>query len=106
MTQFALINNLGIVENIIVAEQSFIDTLDNKLQWVQTNTDANDFPSRKNFASVGVKYDKIKDAFIYEKPFASWVLNEYTCLWQAPIPHPGTPATWNEDTLSWITITL
>lgn len=63
---------------------------------------------RKNFAGVGYTYDKNRDAFIPPKPYPSWILNEYSCCWEAPIPMPselnvdGTPPRWNEATLQWI----
>lgn len=61
-------------------------------------------PFRKNYASIGYKYDEEKDAFIPPQPFDSWVLNESTCLWEAPKPRPtdGKLYLWDEDTLSWI----
>ena len=61
-------------------------------------------PYRKNYAGIGFKYDNALDAFIPPKPFASWTLNEDTCLWEAPTPMPveeGKLFTWDEDTLSW-----
>lgn len=61
-------------------------------------------PYRKNYAGIGFKYDNALDAFIPPKPFASWNLNEDTCLWEAPTPMPveeGKFFTWDEDTLSW-----
>lgn len=61
-------------------------------------------PYRKNYAGIGFKYDNALDAFIPPKPFASWTLNEDTCLWEAPTPMPveeGKFFTWDEDTLSW-----
>jgi hypothetical protein len=60
-------------------------------------------PFRKNYAGVGYTYDYERDAFIPPKPiFTSWVLNEDTCLWEAPIPMPTDKAyRWNEETLSW-----
>jgi hypothetical protein len=58
---------------------------------------------RKNFAGVGYTYDTSKDAFIPPKPFDSWVLNEETCLWEAPVPYPtdGASYYWDEETISW-----
>jgi hypothetical protein len=58
---------------------------------------------RKNYAGIGYYYDSIRDAFIPPKPFASWTLNEETCLWQSPIPYPndGKMYTWNEEILNW-----
>ena len=62
-------------------------------------------PFRKNYAGKGHTYDETLDAFINPKPYESWVLNESTCLWDAPIPYPtdNEPAgyRWNEDTTSW-----
>lgn len=60
-------------------------------------------PFRKNYAGIGFTYDSTRDAFIPPKPFASWVLNEDTCLWEAPVVYPndGKAYTWNEETTSW-----
>lgn len=59
---------------------------------------------RKNYAGIGFTYDPVRDAFIPPKPFNSWVLNEQTCLWEAPVQYPtdGKRYSWNEETLSWI----
>jgi hypothetical protein len=59
---------------------------------------------RKNFAGVGYKYDAARDAFIPPQPFPSWVLNESTCLWDAPTPYPtdGQRYQWDEPTTSWV----
>lgn len=64
-------------------------------------------PFRKNFAGIGYVYDAQRDAFIPPKPYASWVLNEETCLWDAPTPIPtdGQAHQWNEETTSWDLIT-
>lgn len=64
-------------------------------------------PFRKNYAGVGYTYDAGRDAFIPPKPFASWTLNETTCLWDAPVAYPndGKMYTWNEDNLSWDEVT-
>jgi hypothetical protein len=103
MSHFAKIEN-SIVTEVIVAEQDYIDTLEG--QWVQTSYNAN---IRKNFAGIGYTYDLNRDAFIPPKAFNSWVLNEDTCLWEAPVPYPtdlGTPEnpksySWDEATISW-----
>ena len=67
-------------------------------------------PLRKNFAGVGYTYDEDRDAFIYKKPFNSWILNEDTCLWEAPVPMPELTQEqidndigykWNEKNLNW-----
>ena len=64
-------------------------------------------PLRKNHAGIGYTYDQQRDAFIPPKPFNSWVLNETTCIWEAPIPKPDNENqyTWNESTLSWDLVT-
>lgn len=58
---------------------------------------------RKNYAGIGYTYDSIRDAFISPKPYPSWILNEVTCMWQAPTPLPqdGKMYEWNEDLLYW-----
>lgn len=62
---------------------------------------------RKNYAGIGMTYDYSRDAFIPKKPFDSWVLNETSCLWEAPVEYPtdGENYTWNEDTTSWDLVT-
>lgn len=59
---------------------------------------------RKNYAGIGYTYDEQRDAFIPPKPYPSWILNEFSCLWESPIPYPndGNRYYWNEDTLSWV----
>jgi len=61
-------------------------------------------PFRKNYAGIGYTYDPQRDAFIPPKPYPSWVLNEDTCLWDAPVPMPsdGNMYQWDEATTSWI----
>ena len=58
---------------------------------------------RKNYAGLGFIYDEARDAFIPPKPFPSWVLNESTCLWDAPVPYPDDNQIyfWNEETQQW-----
>ena len=112
MSHFARITAQGIVEQVIVAEQDFIDTLSDKTSWVQTsyNTRGGQHPEgrplRKNFAGVGYAYDSVRDAFIPTKLYASWVLNENTCLWDAPTPYPtdGKTYNWDENTQQWAEI--
>lgn len=61
-------------------------------------------PFRKNYASIEGTYDSERDAFISPKPFESWVLEEETCLWIAPIPAPedGKIYNWDEETGTWV----
>ena len=63
----------------------------------------NGTPFRKNHASIGYTYDEDRDAFIPPKPFNSWILNEDTCQWNAPIAYPndGNRYKWNEQNLTW-----
>ena len=58
---------------------------------------------RKNYAGLGYTYDKTRDAFIPPKPYASWTLNEETCLWEAPVPYPDNSNiyNWNEESQNW-----
>ena len=60
-------------------------------------------PLRKNHAGIGYTYDEDKDAFIAPKPFNSWILNESTCIWEAPVnkPDDANIYTWNEDIVNW-----
>lgn len=68
--------------------------------WVQTSYNAN---FRKNYAGVDFTYDTQRDAFIPPKPYPSWILNEGTCNWDSPVPHPtdGKRYFWDESTTSW-----
>ena len=109
MAHYAKVEN-NLVTAIIVAEQDFIDSLPDSNLYIQTsyNTRAGvhelgDTPLRKNFAGIGFTYDEERDAFIPPKPFDSWILNEDTCLWIPPIPHPndGNHHRWNEENKVW-----
>lgn len=120
MAHFAKVNN-GIVEQVIVAEPDYFDSfLDvSPGQWIQTSYNTrggihyetnSDTPSpdqskalRKNYAGIGYSYDANLDAFIPPKPYPSWVLDENTGLWNAPVPYPndGNRYIWNEQTQQW-----
>ena len=109
MAHYAKIEN-GIVTAVIVAEQDFINSLNDSNSYVQTsyNTRAGvhelgGTPLRKNFAGIGFTYDTERDAFIPPKPYTSWILNESTCLWNSPTPHPedGKHYRWNEENQIW-----
>jgi hypothetical protein len=117
MAHFAKVEN-GTVTQVIVAEQDFIDSgaVGSATDWVQTSYNTyggahktGGTPLRKNYAGIGYTYDKTKDAFIPPKPFASWLLNNTTCLWESPVPYPtdvGTDEepkfyTWDEATVNW-----
>jgi hypothetical protein len=71
--------------------------------WKKTSYNAN---IRKNYAGIGYTYDSERDAFVPPKPFASWILDEDTCRWQAPTEYPtdGKLYQWNEDTVNWVEV--
>ena len=111
MSHFAKIEN-NIVTEVIVAEAGFFDTFIDLSpgEWLQTsyNTYAGEHtlggtPLRKNYAAIGFTYDKTRDAFIPPKPFASWTLNETTCLWEPPVAYPDVTKlyNWNETDQTW-----
>ena len=68
--------------------------------WKQTSYNGN---IRKNYAGIGYTYDEDRDAFIPKKPFASWILNETTCIWESPVAYPtdGGKYNWNEINQTW-----
>jgi hypothetical protein len=110
-----IIERVEVVSNdIATTEQAGIDFLNNLYNsrdvWKQTsyNTYGGEHrlggtPFRKNYAGVGYSYDQTRDAFISPKPFNSWILNETTCLWEAPVAYPDddNDYTWNESTQTW-----
>lgn len=118
MAHWAKIEN-GIVTQVIVAEHDVIESglFGNPWMWLQTSYNTRGgvhygpdgepdggTPLRKNYAAIGYSYDRFLDAFIPPKPFPSWVLNENSCLWDAPIPYPndGKAYVWDEASLSWL----
>lgn len=113
MSHFAKVEN-GVVTHVIVAEQDFIDTglAGDPSLWVQTsyNTYGGEhrlggIPLRKNYAGLGYMYDSERDAFIPPKPYPSWILDDNSCLWSAPVampePTPGIFHIWNEEIQNW-----
>jgi hypothetical protein len=116
----------GKVTQVIVAEPEFFQTFVDSSpgQWLQTSYNTrggvhyqpdSETPSadqskalRKNYAGVGYTYDAAKDAFIPPQPFASWTLDDATCLWNAPVAMPadGKLYAWDEATTSWKEIVL
>jgi hypothetical protein len=116
MSHFAQIDVNNIVTRVLAIEQDVIDTgmFGDPASWVQTSYNTiggvhtlGGTPLRKNYAGIGYAYNVLRDAFIPPKPFLSWILNETTCLWEAPIPIPveeGKIFGWNEETKSWIEI--
>ena len=116
MTHFAQIED-GVVTNVIVAEQDFIDNHTTGT-WVQTSYttrggqhfdqegSVDGLGLRFNYAGIGHTYDSVRDAFYSPQPYPSWGLDEATCQWAAPTAHPddGKKYTWDEDTTSWVGI--
>ena len=111
MAHFAKLGTGNIIETVQVVsndiattEQAGVDFLNNLYNsrdvWKQTSYNGN---IRKNFAGVGYSYDQTRDAFIPKKPYNSWILNEDTCLWEAPVAYPtdGEKYNWNETTTTW-----
>ena len=112
MAHFAKVQD-GLVTQVIVAEPEFFNTFVDSSpgEWIQTSYNTHGgvhalggTPLRKNYAGIGFTYDRTRDAFVPPKPFASWTLNEDTCLWQAPVAYPddGAVYAWNESTQAWI----
>ena len=117
MAHFAKLNDNNVVTAVLVVnndsldssneEQSGIQFLESLFndgsKWVQTSYNSS---FRYNFAGIGMKYDSTKDAFISEKPYNSWILNESTCRWEAPVPYPedGIMYQWDEATLNWVAL--
>ena len=96
---------------------NFLKTLYNEPNsvWLQTSYNTrggvhsnNGTPFRKNFAGIGYQYDSQRDAFIPIKPYQSWILNEQTCSWEAPIlyPNDGQIYSWNEENQNWTLQTI
>jgi hypothetical protein len=116
MAHFAKVEH-GIVTQVIVIDQETLNTGNwgDPKDWVQTSYNTHGgvhtqggTPLRKNYAGIGFIYDIIRDAFIPPKPYASWILNEETCLWSAPTPMPadGKLYQWDEPTTSWQEIVM
>ena len=120
MAHFAQIDDRNTVIQVLVVDQDQIDTglLGDPKTWIQTSYNtaggvhaAGGTPLRKNFAGVGMTYDPVRDAFIPEQPYASWVLDEDSCLWTAPVPQPPRPNKfqgwiWDESSVNWILIDM
>ena len=113
MSHFAQIDENNIVTQVIVIEQDVVDTglFGDPASWIQTSYNTyggvhtlGGTPLRKNYAGIGYTYDSTRDAFIPPKPFNSWVLNETSCLYEAPtlMPTDDKMYSWDEDTLSWV----
>ena len=123
MSHFAKINSSGIVENVIVAEQSYVDTLSGTYVQTSYNTKRGKHYQpdgtlssdqskalRKNYAVIGGSYDGV--GFYDAQPFASWTLNSATYYWEPPVTYPsdGKSYIWNEsayqadNTKGWVSV--
>jgi hypothetical protein len=104
MSHFAKLDN-NIVENVVVAEQDFINSgiVGDAFLWVQTSYNGS---FRGKYASIGDTWDKVNEVFISPKPYPSWTLNA-SHDWQPPTAYPddGNMYTWNEDTTAWVEVT-
>jgi len=116
MAHFAKIDKNKIVQQVIVVTnedcgnlefpesetigQSFINSIGLNGVWIQTSYNGN---FRKNYAGMGYTYDESRNAFIPVKPYPSYILNEDTCQWDAPIPRPNDNKfyDWDEENLTW-----
>ena len=108
MAHFAEIDLDNTVIRVLVVpdevESNGQDYLSNEIglggTWIQTSYNSR---IKKNFAGIGYSYDITRDAFIAPKPYISWVLNEDSCQWEAPVAMPTDDKVyvWNEETTSW-----
>lgn len=117
MAHFAQLDDNNVVVQVIVVDNAeLLDSNDVEQEaigitfctnlfgadtrWKQTSYNGN---IRKNYAGIGFTYDSTRDAFIAPQPYASWVLNETTCQWEAPVAYPTDENvyTWNETTQQW-----
>jgi hypothetical protein len=108
MSHFAEIDENNIVLRVLVGDNNapnegldwFVENLGGR--WIQTSYNAN---FRKNFAGIGFTYDEQLDAFIPPKDFESWVLDEDTCTWIAPVEMPSEGSwQWDEESISWVQV--
>ena len=120
MAHFCILNENNIVTNVVViSNDEILDENGNESEelgiqrcvelfgegtYLQTSYNKT---FRKNFGEVGFTYNSLLDAFIPPKPYDSWILNEDSCLWEAPVEYPndGEQYTWNEETQTWDLIT-
>ena len=119
MAHYAFLDENNIVTEVIVGKNEGEENIDWEIHYgnfrgqtckrTSYNTsggvhNSGGTPYRKNYAGFGYTYDEARDAFIPPKPYVSWLLNENTCLWDAPVPYPidGEIYSWDEDTTSWV----
>jgi len=118
MGHYAFLDANNIVTEVIVGKDEGEEGIDWEVRYAEIrgqsckrtsyNTQGgqhpNGTPFRKNYAGIGYTYDSVRDAFIPPQPFASWLLNAGSCLWESPVPMPtdGKMYRWDEDTTSWV----
>ena len=120
MAHFAELDQNNVVQRVIVVHNNELLDENNVEQeilgqsfctqllggtWIQTSYNAS---FRKNYAGTGFTYDSIRNAFISPKPFNSWLLNEETCQWQAPVAQPNNDKKyqWDEPSTSWVELVI
>ena len=111
---YAKLDSDNIVMEVIRASQEDIDlrTVQFAEKWVQCSYNTRGgvhlnggIPLRKNYPGMNWFYDEKRDAFIPPKTYNSWILNEDTCIWEAPVECPskdGVSYRWNEEIKNWI----
>ena len=123
MAHYTFLDNNNIVTEVIVGKNEGEENIDWEVHYgnfrnqvckrTSYNTSGGQHnnggtPFRKNYAGIGYTYDEQRDAFIPQKPYASFVLNDDTCLWEPPVPYPtdGERYLWNEETISWDLVSI
>ena len=123
MAHYTFLDNNNIVTEVIVGKNEGEENIDWEVHYgnfrgqvckrTSYNTSGGQHnnggtPFRKNYAGIGYTYDEQRDAFIPQKPYASFILNEDTCLWEPLVPYPtdGERYLWNEEELEWVLQTL
>lgn len=119
MAHFAEIDENSIVIRVLVTNNNLpnegLNWLESTLggKWIKTSYNTaggihtlGGEPLRKNFAGIGFTYDQQRDAFIPPQLYPSWILNEQTCLWEAPLPYPsdGKDYAWDENQINWVEV--
>lgn len=111
MAHYAFLDSNNIVIEVIVGKNEGEDGIDWEQHYGEFRGQTCKRTSynariRKNYAGIGYTYDAVRDAFIAPKSFPSWVLNEATCIWEAPVPMPvdNKQYTWDESTTSWVEV--
>lgn len=108
VTQVVVVHNNELLDGGVESEAkgvAFLASLFGHSRWKQTSYNANGNPAKRyNYAGIGFTYDANRNAYIAPKPFSSWVLDEGTCLWVAPVPCPddGKEYRWDDEAVAWV----